>query len=186
MDCTPKGHADKPRRLTHLGDSFLGRFKFSGDPVYRSAAITHFHCAATCAVGSPSVRFRVAIKWARLASTCQISFALHGYTVAFDLLPQVAWMGQTILARNSELTYFGNIASEAAATAISAEQYDTALEILEQGRSVVWTQLLQLRTPIDALCEVEPNLANDLFRVSKALEQASSRGMDLHNPSPPS
>ena len=90
-------------------------------------------------------------------------------------------MGQTILARYNKLTSLGTIASKAAAAAISAEQYDAALEMLEQGRSVVWNQLLQLRTPFDALHEVQPTLANDLLRVSKALEQASSRGMDLRD-----
>jgi hypothetical protein len=115
------------------------------------------------------------LKWARSALTFHNSSALQGYAVAFELLPQVAWMGQTILAQHSELTSMGNIASEAAATAISASQYDTALEWLEQGRSVVWNQLLQLRTPVDKLCEEQPTLANDLLHVSTALERASSR-----------
>jgi len=113
----------------------------------------------------------------------QISSALEGYAVAFDLLPQVAWTGQTILARHSELESIGNVASEAAAAAISAEQFDTALEWLERGRSVVWNQLLQLRTPVDALREVEPILADDVLRVSKALEHAGSRGMETRDPS---
>jgi hypothetical protein len=43
------------------------------------------------------------------------------------------------------------VASEAAAAAISAKQYNTALEWLEQGHSIVWNQFLQLRTPFDAL-----------------------------------
>jgi len=38
----------------------------------------------------------------------------------------------------------------------------------------VWNQLLQLRTPVDALREVEPILADDVLRVSKALEHAGS------------
>jgi hypothetical protein len=115
--------------------------------------------------------------WARLGAKVDSSSALEGYTVALDLLPQVAWLGQTIQARHSKLTSMGNIASEAAAVAISAARYDTAVEWLEQGRSIVWSQLLQLRTPIDALLDAQPSLANDLIRVSRALEQASSRGI---------
>lgn len=54
--------------------------------------------------------------------------------------------------------------------ASAAEQYETALEWLEQGCSIVWDQLLSLRTLIDALHAVDPTLANVLTRVSMALE----------------
>jgi hypothetical protein len=180
---TPDGHADKPCRLSNLGQSFLCRSEYSGDLVDRSTAIDHFRCAASCSTGPPSVRFHAALRWARLAST---QSALQGYAVAFDLLPQITWMGQTILARHSELTSMGNIASEAAATAISAEQYDTALEWLEQGRSIVWSQLLDLRTPVDAIREKEPSLADDLVRVSQALEHAGNRDTSTQDLSPQS
>jgi hypothetical protein len=181
---TPNSHADKPCRLINLGNPFLCRSKLSGDLVDRSTAIAHFRCAASCSTGPPSIRFHAVLQWARLASTWQISSALQGYTVAFDLLPQVTWMGQTILARHSELTSMGNIASEAAATAISAEQYDTALEWLEQGRSIVWSQLLDLRTPVDAIREKESGLADDLVRVSQALEHAGNRDTGTQDLSP--
>ncbi|KIM81562.1 hypothetical protein PILCRDRAFT_8617 [Piloderma croceum F 1598] len=80
----------------------------------------------------------------------------------------------------------GNIASEAAATAISAEQYDTALEWLEQGCSIVWSQLLNLRTPVDAIREKEPGLADDLVHVSQALEHAGNRNTSTQDLSPQS
>lgn len=54
--------------------------------------------------------------------------------------------------------------------ASAAEQYETALEWLKQGCSIVWDQLLSLRTLIDALHAVDPTLANVLTRVSMALE----------------
>lgn len=104
---------------------------------------------------------------------------MEGYTIALDLLPQVAWLGQTIPARQRRLTSTGDIACEAAAAAISAEQYVTALEWLEQGRSIVWSQLLSLRTPVDALRDVDPSLAENLLCVSRALEHAGSRHEDF-------
>ena len=163
---------------------FWSRFVHSGDLADGSAAISHLHSAAICSVGSPTVQLDAALKWARSAVIFHHSSALQAYTVVFDHLPQVAWMGQTILARHSKLISIGNIASEAAAAAISAAQCDTALEWLEQGRSVVWNQLLQLRTPVDVLREEQPTLANDLLRVSTALEHASNRGVSIHNISP--
>ncbi|KIM80499.1 hypothetical protein PILCRDRAFT_534642 [Piloderma croceum F 1598] len=173
---TPNGHARKHAYLKYLGGSFRHRFQRSGELDDRLAAISHLRDAATYPTGSSSMRFQAALEWARLNSKISMSSGLQGYTVALNLLPQVAWLGQTIQARHRELISMGNVASEAAAAAISAEQYDTALEWLEQGRSIVWSQLLQLRTPVDALREVQPDLADDIVRVSKALEYASSLG----------
>jgi tetratricopeptide (TPR) repeat protein len=173
----PDDYADKSDILHNLGHSFSYRFEHSQDLADSSTAVSHFRSAATSTTGSPSLRFRSAVLWARLCSTTDILSSLQGYTLALDLLPQVTWLGQTIQARHRELTAMGSVASEAAAVAISAAHYDTALEWLEQGRSIVWNQLLQLRSPVDTLHEVQPGLADDLMRVSKALERASSRGI---------
>jgi hypothetical protein len=55
------------------------------------------------------------------------------------------------------------------------------LEWLEQGRSVVWNQLLQLRTPVDLLHKEYPILADDLLRVSVGLEHASNRDVCIQD-----
>jgi hypothetical protein len=52
--------------------------------------------------------------------------------------------------------------------------FETALEWLEQGRSIVWNQFLSLRTPVDALRQVDPALADEFEHVSVALEHAST------------
>jgi hypothetical protein len=45
---------------------------------------------------------------------------------------------------------------------------------VEQGRSIVWGQLLHLRTPVEELQEKEPNLAARLQRVTALLELANT------------
>jgi hypothetical protein len=111
---------------------------------------------------------------------------LKGYTVALNLVSRIAWLGYSITARHKELSSVGAIASEAAAAACAAEQYNTALEWLEQGRSIVWNQLLSLRTPLDALHDVNPTLADSLTHVSMALEQASTGNSSTLDLSPQS
>ncbi|KAG9088853.1 hypothetical protein FS749_001806 [Ceratobasidium sp. UAMH 11750] len=66
------------------------------------------------------------------------------------------------------------LATEAATAAISHTRYNLALEWLEQGRSIVWGQTLQLRTPHDELYAVHPDLAEDLQSVSAGFERAST------------
>ena len=121
------------------------------------------------------------MNWARLASGVGRSSGLQGYARALDLLSQVAWLGRSITARHRELLSIGAVTSEAAAAASAAEQYETALEWLEQGRSIVWNQLLSLRTPVDALHDVDPILADALKRVSTALEHASTNYSGTHD-----
>ena len=45
-------------------------------------------------------------------------------------------------------------------------QYDEAVELLEEGRAVFWSQVLQLRTPVNALRNVAPEFFEKLRRIS--------------------
>ncbi|QRV90313.1 aromatic di-alanine and TPR containing protein [Ceratobasidium sp. AG-Ba] len=67
-----------------------------------------------------------------------------------------------------------DLAAEAAAWAISADLYSLALEWLEQGRSVVWGQTLQLRMPVQDLALADPKLAQKLQDMACWLDTAGS------------
>jgi hypothetical protein len=68
---------------------------------------------------------------------------------------------------------------QAAATACSLGHIDKALEWLEQGRCLVWTQLNHLRTPIDDLVQHDPALAQHFLAISKNLECAAAHRSSL-------
>ncbi|PVF91493.1 hypothetical protein CPB86DRAFT_323730 [Serendipita vermifera] len=123
--------------------------------------------------GPPANRFDAAALWIELASRISHDSLLAAYECALDLMPLVAWLGLPMADRHLHLIKIGGIARDAAAAALSAEQYDKALEWLEQGRSIVWTQVLHLRTPVDELRKVDPGLANQLLRVSRLLDHGS-------------
>ncbi|KAG9089264.1 hypothetical protein FS749_001488 [Ceratobasidium sp. UAMH 11750] len=55
--------------------------------------------------------------------------------------------------------------TEAVAVAISLQQYDLALEWLEQGRAILWSQMLQMPTPYDNLYAGHPEMLKELQRV---------------------
>jgi hypothetical protein len=63
----------------------------------------------------------------------------------------------------------------AAAAALSIGHPDKALEWLVEGRCIVWTQINQLRTPVDELRSYDPDLADRLSILSKELENAGLR-----------
>ena len=181
VDLTPKDQSHQAEHLYRLANSFQVRFERLDNLDDSDHAISHFQSVAMCFTASPSTRLAAALRWARLASRANFSSSLPGYRVALDLLPLFAWLGLTIPERHRKLSNM-DIASEAAAAAISAEQYNTALEWLEQGRSIVWSQILHLRSPVDALRELQPSLADNLIRVSRDLECAGCHGDDAHDP----
>ncbi|PVF92188.1 hypothetical protein CPB86DRAFT_791398, partial [Serendipita vermifera] len=175
LKLTPMTHSDRASRLFNLAVSFLDRFNRFHNVHDAEVAVSYFSAAATSPDGPPAHRFKAADTWIKLASRISHDSLLGAYGCALDLMPLVAWSGLPIADRHQHLIKMGGIARDAAAAAISAEQYDKAVEWLEQGRSIVWTQVLQLRTPVDHLREVDPGLADQLLRVSRLLDHGSQQ-----------
>ncbi|KAJ7839739.1 CHAT domain-containing protein [Mycena leptocephala] len=101
---------------------------------------------------------------------------MPAYTVALNLLPELSCLGLSFGDRHHHLSKAGTMVRGAVGTAIKINQYDKAVEWVEQGRSVIWGQILELRTPLDALKETRPDLAEKLMVLSMQLEGAASRG----------
>ncbi|KAG8746069.1 hypothetical protein FRC10_006172 [Ceratobasidium sp. 414] len=90
------------------------------------------------------------------------------------LIPKLIWLGNTSDKRRGDIASIGDTTIEAAAAAIQFEAFDRAVEWLEEGRSIVWKQILQLRNPLDDLSTVDFSLATQLRQVAHKLEQARS------------
>jgi len=85
-------------------------------------------------------------------------------------------LGLDLQSRQQALTSGSDgLARDAAACAIRSGQYGKAVELLEEGRAIFWSQALQLRTPMSHLREVAPELEMKLKSLSFALEQGSLR-----------
>ena len=174
---TPDWHADKPSLLNNLSNSLLTRFEHLKDPKDLKRSISAVFDSAKHPTGPPSVRFRSAIEWSQRAHLCHddsVPSALEAYATAFELLPRLSWLGLSIETRYHELRAARTLACDAAAAAISANNLHQALEWLEQGRSVLWGQILHLRTPVDDLRTTDPKLAEELALISIDLEQGSA------------
>ncbi|PVF92618.1 hypothetical protein CPB86DRAFT_877740 [Serendipita vermifera] len=175
IDLTPVDHPTKARHLNNLGDAFRARFIRLQHSQDAEAAVYNLSSAATSQLGPPIERFTAASEWCSLASIANHPSLLSSYQCALNLMPLVVWLGLPIADRHRLLVEMGEITREAVSAAISLEQYDKALEWLEQGRSVVWTQILQLRTPVDNLREIKPELAEHLVQISQLLDGGSDQ-----------
>ncbi|KAF8193139.1 CHAT domain-containing protein [Mycena galopus ATCC 62051] len=179
VQLTPDSHPDKPSLLNNLGNSFLCRFQQLGDHDDLLQAISQYSLAAKSTTGPAYVRFNASSMWALVAQMCQHPSLLQAYTVALDLLPKLAWLGLSITDRHYHISKAGKVVRDAAAAAITACQYNQAVEWLEQGRSIIWGQLLQLRSPMDTLKHHHPDLAENLRILSNRLEGAGTRQSSL-------
>ncbi|KAF8738241.1 TPR-like protein, partial [Rhizoctonia solani] len=176
VDLTPEHHVNRPALLTVLGD--LLALGHSG--AKRDDAISAYRKAAL-SVGSPQHRFEAAYRWGQML-LLQEESPLEAYKIAFAIIPQVVWIGTTIDQRYKEVAPISRLATQAVASAIAEKDYKLALEWFEEGRSIVWGQVLQLRTSLDQLREVDQALAEEMQKVGQALNRIASLKSSHSNP----
>ena len=86
----------------------------------------------------------------------------------------MSWISTPIPTQLHELLQAAAIGSDAAAVAICTHKPQASVEWLEQARSVVWTQILQIRTPLADLIDSYPNLGNRLSLIWRNLDAEDS------------
>jgi hypothetical protein len=130
--------------------SSCARYRTTQVESYADAAWSQYSALASDLSARPRYRYQAVLHWVRDAESvhglCQASLA---YRSAIDLLPHLGYIGQDAITRREALAYARGIACQAAAHELTLGHTDTAIELLEQGRSVFWTQLLRLRSPQD-------------------------------------
>ncbi|CAE7228424.1 unnamed protein product [Rhizoctonia solani] len=93
---------------------------------------------------------------------------------AMELIPLLACFGAVPDQRRKATQKSGQLATEAAATAIAIgkKEYPTAIALLEQGRSVKWNHMLQLQSPLYMLKSMRDGgpLAERLEEVLKDIQ----------------
>jgi hypothetical protein len=91
------------------------------------------------------------------------------YRQVISLVPRVAYFGLDMRSKLRVLSKAEHLSAVAAAHALHLNKADTAVELLEQGRGVFWSQSLRLR-------ETFEGLPNDLAKKLSAAAQHLERG----------
>jgi len=156
-------------RLVNLAGTLLDRSRVSiTAQADRQAAMGFYRQAAAMPTAAVSVRVQAARSQADLARQIpDLPSALEGYTEAIALLGRLVTRGITRRSREELLTRNRLIASEAAC-ALSVGYQNVAVELLEQGRAVLWSQTLE-SAPESALAEARPDLAERLAAIAITL-----------------
>ena len=181
VELLPESHSERAQNLRLLGLLFRTRLRSPHAHTDDAAhAMEAFHTAMLHPNSPPLERLRASGQYTDLLTGSphllppSLPLALlDAYQHAIDLVPQCLWLGNNVRRRygSRELRSVRVVVDDAVTAAIAAEEYGLALEWLEAGHSVVWSQVLQLRTPLDDLQRDHPLLADNLRRVSQALQR---------------
>ncbi len=172
---TPDGHPDRTMFLSNLAAAHFAQFR-SGVPGSLDLAVGCWREATSSAVAPAHQRLRAAIAWGTACESLDDPApAAEAFATAVGVLPLLAWRGLDRTVREERLADAGGLVTDAAAWAIETGELETAVELLEQGRSVLWSQSLQLRTDLTRLQAADGDLASRLDDVRVALRTATQR-----------
>ncbi|WP_328341274.1 CHAT domain-containing protein [Micromonospora sp. NBC_00421] len=165
------GHPDRARALNVLGTALRVRYLIDRDPADLDAAVGMWRSSSASRAGAVEIRMTAARTWAQTAAEAgDAELALEAYGTAVGLLPLLAWRGLDRTVQEKRLAAVSGLAGDAAAWALAAGQPQRAVELLEQGRQVLWSQALQTRSDLSALAAVAPALADELDRTRRELD----------------
>jgi tetratricopeptide (TPR) repeat protein len=172
LDAVPANYPARTVYLYRLGTALETKFTWTGDVRVLDEALAVFRAAAGIEVGAVRARLLAALERGKLAAEHgAVEEAEAGYAAAIELLPLMAWHGLGWNARLEYLARLAGIAGDAAACAISAGHLEHAVELLDNGRSILWSQVLSLRSDLDRLRLEYPALANRLDNIRAILDQ---------------
>ncbi|KAF6759603.1 CHAT domain-containing protein [Ephemerocybe angulata] len=182
MNLIPQGHPKLPLTLMSLGASFHHRFTSSGENEDLESSLSFYKAAATSDVGLPQTLFIATKHWAaRLFKYYpQSTEIIPALDRTLGLVSLMAGLEKTVRGRHSQLETTSGLAPRAAAGACELDRADKAVEWLEQGRCLVWSQLNELRTPLEDLRIHDPHLAQSIEEASRALEHAGTSRQQSH------
>ena len=130
-----------------------------------------FEHAADHSPASAKDRFDAAVRWAREAHRRDHPSAVHAYTKSLTLLGRRLTMAPTIESQQNLLaTVPKSLALDAASCSINRGDSRTAIELLEQGRAVLWSKLRSYRHPLDKLRTIDKGLFDRFEILSDQLE----------------
>ncbi|VDB83404.1 unnamed protein product [Peniophora sp. CBMAI 1063] len=139
-------------------------------------AISCFTAAASQRFGNSTERIRASRRAVLLhhdhpeystPETKLLAFSLH-----FDIIPELVWLGHGVKRRFEESENLGELVNQSVGEAIRTGNLPRAIEWLEAGRYLVWSQVLSLRSPLDEVERLRPDLSHTLRDIQAQLQQS--------------
>ncbi|KAJ7105926.1 CHAT domain-containing protein [Mycena epipterygia] len=179
LDLCPRPHPSRGLFLVKLAQTLITKYDDCLELNVIKNAVVAFQEGSAYLPSPVSLRCKTSALWARDAEERNHDSAFEAYETAVELLPQQAMLGLDIHSRQQALTLssIGGLVLDAATYASQRNNMGKAVEFLETGRSVFWSQALQLHPSLDDLQAVHPDLAERILEISKKLEAGSHRNV---------
>ncbi|KZV67162.1 hypothetical protein PENSPDRAFT_636072 [Peniophora sp. CONT] len=172
VELTPVGHPALPTWLNNLGALLGSRFERLGDlddlkhavASERRAIELSSHAHPTKPVSLSNLAHLLAL---HLPTPDAL---LRAHSRILDMLPEIVWLGHSLKRRLKESRRLRGLANSAVHVAIHAGALAQAVEWSDAGRSLIWSQVLSLRSPVNDLVQYYPDLAHSLEKVHAQLQ----------------
>ena len=119
-------------------------------------------------------RFQRACTWAYIARDTRHSSISPAYESALSLMRDTILFSPTLQLQHSTLATHDDDQSlplDYASYRVDQNQLEEAIEVLERGRALLWSEMRDLRTSIDQLLSADPVLGHKFMAVNRDLEQ---------------
>ncbi|KAN0141168.1 CHAT domain containing protein [Lactarius tabidus] len=123
----------------------------------------------------PLYRFDIACRWADAARRSRHPSISTAYETAFSLMPDTLFLAPTVQLQHATFAKYRHWHStmplDYASYQVDLGQLEEAIETLERGRALLWSEMRHLRDSIDTLQQVDPQLGDKFAVVSRELEE---------------
>ena len=127
--------------------------------------------------GEVFTRFQISCYWAANARANLLPSTALAYETAMSLLQETLVFRPTLQTQHhllaDALRKGGRFSSDYASYRIESGQVEQAIETLERGRALIWSEMRGLRTSTDQLCAAYPVLADKFSDINRRLESVT-------------
>jgi CHAT domain-containing protein/tetratricopeptide (TPR) repeat protein len=171
----PPGHPFHATMGPCIASTYLLQYRTNGGPDFLNEAFAILKRAANHRSAGSNAQFQATLQWVSQARQYQHDSGIQAYSHSLMLLDRCLAMKPNIESQQKFLTGTPkSLALDAAACAIAQGKLETAIELLEQGRAIVWSRMRGYRHSLEELQEVDNNLAEEFQMLSGQLEQQAT------------
>ena len=173
LDLRPDGHPDRSSSLNNVASCLLRRYAREGKLEHLEEAIQSLRAASLHAFSTFPLRFRAVRRWVETARSHDHESLPEAYKAAMSILQRALTTRPTLSAQHkflSDDSYYQTLALDAAASAIDKGEVHQAVEFLEQGRGLLWSQMRGFRTPLERLSQENRSLAERFEGCNRRLQ----------------
>jgi hypothetical protein len=157
-----------------LIQALWSRFGLSNDLGDFDEIMRFFPIAVTNTYGKERDRFKISCQWALFSRVFEHSSTSTAYKSAISLLQDSLVFSPTLEMQYLRLVsmrdHVEKLPLDYASYQVHIGQLKEAIETLEQGRGLLWSELRGMRTSIDRLRRVDPRLAENFASINQDLE----------------